>query len=290
MKSTVRLVRISDDNIPAAMGTLLKKLSLPVDIKRIGIKINLCDYRKRETGVTTDPYVLEPLLQGLRERYPSADLYLFENDATGTLVDNLYRWLKLDKVAEKYDVRFVNLNKEKWLRIKIEGLHFKEIDIPELLMNSFIINHPKLKTHGRTKIAVGLKNIYGCYRIKEKTKYHGFLNDAIVDINIPIKSRIVIVDGYLGVEGNRGPTQGFPKKTNVLIGGEDIVAVDTFCARFMGFAPCFVRHITKAARKKLGSMKYNVDSEIPFNMIKEYKFEFNTPKYILMQTIRKILR
>lgn len=79
----------------------------------MGIKINLCDYRKRETGVTTDPMVLEPLLAILRGIYPRTHIYLFENDATGTLADNLFRWLELHRMANKYDVEFINLDQEK---------------------------------------------------------------------------------------------------------------------------------------------------------------------------------
>ena len=58
-----------------------------------------------------------------------------------------------------------------------------------------------------------------------------------MDINLAIKTHYTIVDGYLCLEGNRGPTQGFPKKVGVFIGGEDSVTVDMFCAKFMGFNP-----------------------------------------------------
>lgn len=290
MSSVVTLVKIGESNIEDALSRLFDMLRLPDQAEKIGIKINLCDYRKRETGVTTDPRVLDQLLKILRGIYPETYIYLFENDASGTLADNLYKWLQLDKIANKYGVNFVNLCHEKWQRVKVDGYHFKEIEVPEILMNSIIINHPKLKTHGRTKMSCGLKNMYGCYRIKRKEKYHVFLDEAIVDINIPIKSHITIVDGYLGVEGNRGPTQGFPKKVGVFIGGNDVVAVDSFCARFMGFNPRFVGHIAKAEKRGVGSMSYQLKSDIPERDFRKYRFEFSMPKYWLMEGIRKILR
>lgn len=290
MPSVVNLVKVVDDDISGALSRLLGKLSLPQQVDKVGIKINLCDYRKRETGVTTDPMVLEPLLAILRGIYPRTHIYLFENDATGTLADNLFRWLELHRMANKYDVEFINLSREKWEEVSIDGCYFKQIEIPPILMGSMIINHPKLKTHGRTKITCGLKNMYGCYRIKEKVKYHSFLDKAIVDINIPIKSHYTIVDGFLCVEGNRGPTQGYPKKVGVFIGGKDIVAVDAFCAKFMGINPKLVKHIRMSASRGIGSLNYHLESELSKREMQQISFDFNLAKYYLMEILRKVIK
>ena len=158
MNNKIFLVKINDHDIYASLKRLIDKLNLPDKIQqnKIGIKINMCDYRRRETGVTTDPLVLEPLLRIIRERYPEIRIYLFENDATGTVADNLFLWLGLDSIANKYDVEFINLAREKWSAVPIEGFHFKELQVPQILMDSLIINHPKLKTHGRTKMTCAL--------------------------------------------------------------------------------------------------------------------------------------
>jgi len=290
MSSTVYLVKIDEDNISKALSRVLEKLSLPAQAERIGIKINLCDYRRRETGVTTDPLVLDPLLKLLRRSYPETDIYLFEHDATGTVADNLFEWLGLDKIAKKYNVDFLNLAREEWIPACIDGYCFKETEIPRILNESLIINHPKLKTHGRTKITCALKNMYACYRIKDKVRYHSFLDKAIADINIPIKSHFTIVDGFLCVEGNRGPTQGFPKKVGVFIGGKDIVSVDSFCAKLMGFNPYFVKHIRLAASKNIGSMKYQVESELSKKEMRQLHFKFSLSKYYLMEILRKVVK
>ena len=115
MKNKIFLVKINDHDIYTSLKRLIDKLNLPDKIQqnKIGIKINMCDYRRRETGVTTDPLVLDPLLRILRENYPETRIYLFENDATGTLADNLFIWLGLDSIANKYDVEFINLVREK---------------------------------------------------------------------------------------------------------------------------------------------------------------------------------
>ena len=288
--NSVYLVKVKENDISDALDRLFTKLNLPQQPKKIGIKVNLCDYRRRETGVTTDPLVLEPLLKLLRIRYPTTPIFIFENDATGTLADNLFEWLGLDKIAKKYEVDFINLIREEWIPACIDGYCFREIEIPRILTESLIINHPKLKTHGRTKMTCALKNLYACYRIKDKVKYHSFLDKAIVDINIPIKSHFTIVDGCLCVEGNRGPTQGFPKKVGVFIGGEDIVSVDAFCAKLMGFHPKLVRHIRLAAQKKIGSLKYQLESELSQKEIRKISFQFNLGKFYLMEILRKVVK
>jgi uncharacterized protein (DUF362 family) len=285
----VFLTKTNNDDIYSALKRLTTKLNLPANTDKIGIKINMCDYRKRETGVTTDPFVLEPLLKILRERYPTTHLFLFEHDATGTLADNLFEWLGLDKIAKKYSADFINLAREEWIQACIDGYCFQEIEIPRILENCLIINHPKLKTHGRTKMTCGLKNMYACYKIKNKIEYHSFIDKAIVDINIPIKSDFIIVDGFLCLEGNRGPTQGFPKKVGVFIGGNDIVSVDSFCARLMGFNPKRIKHIKMAESKGIGSFDYKIESELTKNEIKRIKFQFNIWKFYLMQVLRKVI-
>lgn len=288
--NSVYLVKVKNNDIRDALDRLFTKLNLPQQPKKIGIKVNLCDYRRRESGVTTDPLVLEPLLKLLRIYYPTTPIFIFENDATGTLADNLFEWLGLDKIAKKYEVDFINLIREEWIPACIDGYCFQEIEIPRILTESLIINHPKLKTHGRTKMTGALKNVYACYRIKDKVKYHSFLDKAIVDINIPIQSHFTIVDGFLCVEGNRGPTQGFPKKVGVFIGGEDIVSVDAFCAKLMGFNPKFVKHIRLAASKNIGSMKYQLESELNQREIRKISFQFNLGKYHLMEILRKVVK
>ena len=61
---------------------------------------------------------------------------------------------------------------------------FQEVEVPRILDESLIIDHPKLKTHGRTKMTCALKNMYACYKIKDKVKYHSFLDKAKQLVNI----------------------------------------------------------------------------------------------------------
>lgn len=51
---------------------------------------------------------------------------------------------------------------------------------------------------------------------------------------------------------------GIPVPANVVVCGEDPVAVDSVCARIMGFNPWLVGHIRKSAHAGAGSLKYEL--------------------------------
>jgi len=288
--SKVSVVKCSGEDRLTPMTRLIHLLGLPETAKRIAIKLNLCDYRKWETGATSDPKVVGALLEALRTRYPHAKIFLCENDSTDTLVENLWGYLGIDAVAARYDANCISLSKEAWTRAPVRGLRISELEVPVIFQDcDLFINHPKLKTHGKTRITCGLKNLFGCYRRKDKRPLHHYLDEAIVDINMAIRPHFVIVDADLCVEGNRGPTQGLPKQVGLFIGGRDPVAVDAFCARLMGFWPCTIGHLRKAARAGLGSLAYRLTGDLGPESIRAYRFRFSLSKFLFMGIVRRLL-
>lgn len=274
----------------SAMERLIQYLPFPEEARRIAVKLNLCDYRKRETGATSDPKVVEALLAVLRARYPRAQIFLCENDSSDTLVEHLWGYLELDAVAARYDATCTSLSKEAWVKVPVAGKRFSELEVPRLFQEcDLLINHPKLKTHGKTKMTCGLKNLFGCYRPKDKRPYHRFLDEAIVEINLAIRPHIVIVDADLCLEGNRGPTQGLPKQVGLFIGGKDSVAVDAFCARLMGFSPGSIGHLKKAARRGIGTLNYELEGDLKGTSLQAYRFQYSQSRFYLMQLVRRIL-
>lgn len=273
-----------------ALHRILSAVPLPHSAERIAIKLNLCDYRRPETGAVSHPVVVGALLQELRERYPRAEMSLCENDSSDTLVRHMWAYLGLDAIASRMEARCVSLSSGAWIEVPIKGRRFDAVEVPQLLLESdLFINHPKLKTHGKTKITCALKNLFGCYRPKDKRPYHKYLDDAIVDINLALRPHLTVVDADLCVEGNRGPTQGLPKKVGLFIAGSDSVAVDAFCARLMGFRPRGVGHLRKAARAGVGSMRYELVGDLARSDLREYRFEYSRTKFLLMQVARGVL-
>lgn len=259
-------------------------------LHNICIKANLNDYRRWETASTTDPYLLDMLLDLLESRYPSASITVLENDATGVNADNIAAFLGIDKVIEKHKCRFLNVAGGDWASINIDGLHFKQLDVPSILRAcDLFITFPKLKSHAITKMTCSLKNQMGLFRPKRKVAYHHVLDDLIVDCNLAMKPNLTIVDANLAMEGNYGPTYGSPRKLGLLIASRDLVAADSFCARLFGLNPKSIGHIKKAANKKLGSTRFKLVADFDFDY-SEYKLKFSRPLYYMIRRVASGLK
>lgn len=273
--------KASFENLQAPMDELITRLRVPHPVRTVAVKVNLCDYRTAESGATSDPRVVEALIKSVKKTYGDPLIRIVETDASGTDCDSLFSFLGFRRLEKEYGVTLVNLRRSSWREVPLNGRLFKRIQIPEILTETdLFVNHPKLKTHGKTKITVGLKNIFGCLRQKYKARYHSALDDAIVDVNCAMPSDLTVVDGIIALEG-WGPTYGFPKRLNLLVAGRNVVSVDAFCADLMGFGAKSVSHIVLAERMGIGSTKYHLRSEMNMAILKSSRFKFDPIRYRL---------
>ena len=264
MKSKVSIVKASYDNI---YRNLSKAIDLVggldiADKKKIVIKVNLCDARPPSTGAITHPKFLDAVLRYLRENFNELEIYVVESDARMVLADLYIRWFGLLSVMEKWGAKWCNLSKDKVVKKKINGLYFKEIDFPQVFEDCYFITLPKLKTNILTKMTCCLKNQFGCLTTVNKARYHRWIHDVIVDVNKTFKPDFCIVDGIISMVGCKGPAFGMPVKSELLLAGKDPVAVDTVCAKIMGFRPSTIGYIRKAEKVGIGSMTCEIVSEI----------------------------
>jgi uncharacterized protein (DUF362 family) len=271
------------DNPQKGILWLLNNVRLPDNLSEICIKPNLNDYRKWESASTSDPSLVDALLSVLRDRFPNASISIIENNSTSVNADNIFSYLGINSIADKYGCVCVNAAKESWKSVQIDGSHFKIMDIPERLSNAFFITFPKLKSHSITKLTCGLKNQMGLFRPKRKIMYHHIVHDLIVDCNLAMKPKLSLVDANLVMEGNFGPTYGTPRKLGLLIASRDVVAADSLCARFFGFNPKSISYIRKSAESGLGDIKFKTISDFDFD-VKNYKLKFSN---LLFHLIRK---
>lgn len=228
------------------------------------IKINMCGARTPETGAITHPELLGALLGYLRNNYENLDISVVESDATTELADLFIKWLGYLPVLEKWNARWVNLSQEKMTAKRIKGRYLKEVPVAKLFDGAYFITLPKLKTNLLTGITCCLKNQFGCLPMVEKSIYHLHIDDVIADVNLAFHPDFCIADGIISMGGELGPGTSVPIPLKAIVCGNDAVAVDTYCARIVGFTPWLIGHIRKAARSNVGSMEYTlVGDEIP---------------------------
>lgn len=104
-----------------------------------------------------------------------------------------------------------------------------------VLESDLILNIPVMKIHGgESRVTLCAKNMMGCIA-RDKDFMHSGFNAKIIDLLKVVKPDLNIVDGIVGMDGEE--IHGRPVGTNLLVAGNDFVAVDSVCSRIMGFGP-----------------------------------------------------
>jgi len=239
--------------------------------KKVLIKVNFITTMTWDTGATTDPIVVEALIQRLKQH--PVEIYVVESDASMTNADKAFEATGMITLCEKYDIDHLNLRHlEDKVKIKIpRGDTLKDITVPRIVTEAAIISAAKMKTHMATKVTLGMKNMFGMLPDKFKLKYHAKgISKVIVDINSVLRPHLTVIDGFVAMEGH-GPTDGTPLKMDLIIAGKDPVATDATCARIMGIDPHEISHIRGANQKGLG----NIDNiEVVGSKIEEVRRPF----------------
>lgn len=222
--------------------------------KSVLIKVNFITTKNWETGATTDPMVVEGIVDKFRAI--NIEPIVVESDATTTNADKAYEASGMKELCERRGVEWINLrNAPDKMEIPIPGGDaIKNLKVPRIVIDTPIISAAKLKTHAQTEVTLGMKNMFGLLPDKFKGKYHLIgIDKVIVDINTVLKPALTVIDGFVGMEG-RGPVHGQSVKMNTIIAGFDPVATDATAARVMGFDPYYISHIRLANQKNLGEI------------------------------------
>jgi uncharacterized protein (DUF362 family) len=271
-KSTVAIVKGERGLDPVFKALdLIDYESALVGYRKVLIKVNFITTMTWDTGATTDPMVVEAIIQRLKKL--PVKIYVVESDATMTNADKAFEVTGMGEMCKQNGVECLNLRHAPD-KIKVSvpnGECLKEITVPRIVMESAIISAAKMKTHMATKVTLGMKNMFGLLPDKFKAKYHAKgINKVLVDINTAIKPHLTVIDGFVAMEG-RGPTDGSPVKMDLIIAGKDPVAADATGARVMGIDPHEISHIRTAHQKGLGNID---DIEIVGSQVDEVKRVF----------------
>ncbi len=252
---TGRLVSLVDtsrhDKITEAVMHALELIHFDFnkEFKRIAIKPNLCYYWKSSTGETTDPRIVEAIIDVFKTHSNTDEIFIVESDATVMRTKHAFKMLDYEKLALKKGAKLINLCKDVLLPAKTgaETSFSNEIKIPETLTKvDLFISVPKLKVHSLTGLSCALKNQFGCIPIKRKVVFHENLNRVIAFVNRLITPDLILVDGIV----SKGKT---PKRLDLIMAGYNAVAVDFLAAKIAGLNPRRVRHIVESEKLGVGS-------------------------------------
>lgn len=127
----------------------------------------------------------------------------------------------------------------KEVSVRLARVLLREVD--------FTISLPVLKVHAMTVVSLSMKNLWGCYPTDLRLLEHKDLDRKLALIARLIKARFAIIDATYGLD-KHGPMEGETRFLGKFIASNDLLAVDTVCARMMGFRPDRIRHLRNLMR------------------------------------------
>lgn len=141
------------------------------------------------------------------------------------------------------------------------GVTGKPFYMPKMYVDAdAVVNVAKLKTHEDTILSLGLKNVFGVPPMSEYSRpraklalhrEYGTTHHPIVDLNLIRLPDFTVIDGIMGGERS-APRDGKAVKSEIVIAGRNLAAVDAVGAYIMGFNPRSIPHIRMAEEVGIG--------------------------------------
>ncbi|MEM2440376.1 MAG: DUF362 domain-containing protein, partial [Candidatus Bathyarchaeia archaeon] len=149
-----------------ALEMIKSDLSEVLSSKRpILIKPNYIVAKHPSTGMTTDSSVVEGIVKYLKD-HGINDLTIGEGSGWADTFE-AFKVAEIDKVAKKWNVRLVDLNKDRFVEVYPPNpLALRKVAVAETALKSCIISVPKLKVHRLTLVTLGIKNMMGALASK----------------------------------------------------------------------------------------------------------------------------
>jgi len=129
-----------------------------------------------------------------------------------------------------------------------------EVFTPEPIARAdFFVNLPKFKAHPWTTVTFSLKNYIGIQDDRHRLIDHDWaLNQKIADLQEIIQPNLVAIDAISAGQGRM--LTPIPFDMNLVILGDNQVAVDAVCSRIIGLDPQDIDHIRICSERGLGSL------------------------------------
>jgi len=228
---------------------------------KVVIKLNLnTPEPKKLASANTSPELAKAVCEVLLER--TKEIALVEAHSYRDSAELAFKNTGIYAIGEELGVRIVNLSAEPCRDVGHELLG----PLPEILLDADVfITLPVIKTHALTYFTGAIKNQWGCVPRYDRIALHYALDRLLVDLTRLLKPRLAIMDGIIGVEG-RGPTNGKPRRLDLVLGSNDLVALDATAMRLVGLDPLKCRHVVmayEAGHGKFNEKEIELDMNVP---------------------------
>jgi uncharacterized protein (DUF362 family) len=242
-----------DDSLYDVVRRLLDEQNLNVRDKRVILKPNLVEFEP-DTPINTHPVFVHAVYEALLAR-GAASVRIAEGPGHRRDALDLADAAGYFDSIRNLDELFHDLNLETVERVRMDKPFSKmrEFYLPKVLLDAdLIVSLAKLKTHHWVGATLTMKNFFGTvpgnvYGWPKNILHWSGIDQCIADLHSIYPRVFGMVDGIVGMEGN-GPIQGTERFAGVIVGGQDLPAVDATCARIMGIDPERFVYLQLAAR------------------------------------------
>ncbi len=267
---------------------------------KVLVKPNLLFARRSGEHVTTHPQVVNAVCRILKDI--GCGITIGDSPGYSSAIAVAKKCGIYDSV-KKMGVNFVNFEKSAEIKISAENRIFKKFEVArEIIQADKIVNLAKLKSHGQMLLTMSVKNTFGAVVGLLKPQWHfkagvdaDFFARMLLELNLAIAPAFSILDGVYGMEGN-GPSNGVPRKLNILAGGTNCIAIDTVASALLGVSP--EMYYTGRAALKMDLAGARLDEiEICGNKLEDFNIaNFKLPRKIenvqwpILDNFRRVIR
>ena len=221
--------------------------------ERILIKPNLVN--ASPPPITFPAAMTEAMILAIRENCDS-EIIIAEGSGDRNLsTEQIFLELGYRHMAARHNVELIDLNEAPLRQLTNNGCAvFKQMHLPEILFESFVISAPVLKAHSLANVTVSMKNMIGCAPPShyqqggywKKAAFHALMHESIFDLNRYRPPDLCFVDATVGMaEYHLGGAHCEPPLGKLII-GTDPVAVDAAGAALLGQNWQMIDHIRMA--------------------------------------------
>jgi uncharacterized protein (DUF362 family) len=203
-------------------------------------------------SIATDPKLIVALVKLLKDNGVGR-VIVAESGMYGVKIERAYEGLGLTKSIPEAGGELYNIDQGEFEKLKIDKI---EVNLSKVFSNcDFLINVPAMKTHILCTVSLGAKNIaLGSVDFESKAKIHREgIHRYIALLAEKLNPGLTITSGIVSHE-YLGPTFGLPRKTNLLIAGDNVISTDSVTTTIMNIDPRNVEHLKIASENGFGKI------------------------------------